>query len=82
MECATFKKVTKVFDGKVHSKEFSIECAVPCFGRSQLAGKEGDGFENDPKMFEMLFKTATSDEDIVNVCIGKGEPQRTWSMNC
>ena len=40
MECATFKKM---FDGKVYSKEFSIERAVPCFGRSQLAGKEGDG---------------------------------------
>ena len=23
-------------------------------------------------MFEMLFRTATSDEDVINICVGKG----------
>ena len=57
MECAIFKKVTKVFDGKVHSKEFSIERAVSCFGRSQLAGKEGEGM---PITIDVLLEDSTN----------------------
>ena len=57
MECATFKKVAKAFDGKVYSKEFSIKCAVPCFGRSQLVGKEGDGM---PCTIDVLLEDGTN----------------------
>ena len=39
--CPSIKKVLKVLDGQVNSEQFSIESAIPGFGRFQFAREVG-----------------------------------------
>ena len=41
----------------------------------------GEALENNSQVLEVLFRSGTGDEDVVDVSIGKGRPQKTWSMN-